>query len=558
VVTNEKFINSDVYNEGMAWFKNTLMGLALFFSINYGIHAQSVTGKLSEFQTGKPLSGITVKVKNNTHPVPDITTTDNQGNYTIDKLTDVKEEQNITPITFYGTNNTIYTTGINNTNATAELITLLGQKMPLEYNNGNITLPHLTSTMYGIHIKNDEIDYTRWFMNVNGHISPKTRETLITKKIHTEINNNKTSRLNKTLNDILVEYVEFSGTTNTGEEIETTKYENVGTITNNGTLNIGTKTAKTVVTLEGTAEGIHPDSTHTYVLKNAIANVKIAQRNYTTLQMLNIGTTPIKTGTTDNTGKFSIHVPKIYEENTYYAIEIDAPNHHKKMMEVPDITTKSTPTMFNHIYSGKQNETKTQQVLHNNIDETYFYGVVLGGDLTIKIRGPPLAKWDADTDGYSRLKTWIQPNHALTNKAIQYCISDWASEGDAGILFTQVNDSTQADVIMKFLNKNDPKLEYSPGQYGNGTYDVEVDYQTNTTKKARIFISEGIIESQFENVRKFTLKVEFRQGVMNLHDIGADGYRDKFYGTQPTINTTVTDFEIKNIHNPYKFIKRGF
>jgi hypothetical protein len=342
-----------------------------------------------------------------------------------------------------------------------------------------------------------------------------------------------------------------------------------GFTTNNTIIDIGTKEIQTKILLEGTAYGIHPDSTHTYTLQNATIKVKKTWGNNNgELELMIVDSVSIKTGTTDNEGKFSLRVPKIYEENMYYAVEVNAPNHHKKMLEAIEKNEiyHTDPLLFSHIYSGRQNEKKPQHLLHETIDDIYFYGVAIGGGPTQGGRGRPLAKWDTDIDGYARPRVWVQDNTPdLTfSEEMKTYITQWKDSIDAGVDPQLENDSAKAQVKIYFVDKDDPNIQLGNGQWASGIYGNYVDFNTNTLTGAVIYIWEGVAQVQPNNKirRKALLLEELTQGMLNLHDVGISPYREEyFYGNnkdpikapwQPTIT------EKRNIYYPIKQLPKGW
>lgn len=523
----------------------------LFLLFVCTLNAQTITGRFVEIgtNTGIP-KGETVLIY--TPKKVDTLKTLEDG-YINGKITDVQHVTQLTQLKIYPSAAKLFVDGL--TEPTEATITdILGRQTKFNYNKSGIDFTKFASGFYGLTLQGKNTFVQTGLILIDGRINVSTKRTI---KYAPQLVGSGT--LAKTSSVVVDSIVVLES-----EIVTRTKFP--GFTSNNNSGNIGTKEVGLKVTLSGIARGVHPDSTRAYILPNAMVNVwELLGNDDFVLDMMKRGKL-VATGMTDKNGLYSVKVPynynpnKFYTKTLYYAVEVVAAKHNKKRIVIAENhAIRSNPLAYNHIYEGKKSEYKEQEILSEVIDETYFYWVVLNGEGEGDglVRGPALAKWPVEADGYAHPKTWIQPNHVLTDMAKKFCIDDWDKEGDAGIKQSLVEDSSKADIIINFVNRKE--LEGANGQYW--TY---IDYSSNTITRTVIKIAEDSkndIGTIFEKLIEGLFKEEYRQGTLNLHDISHPDYNFQyFYANYKSINTTThpTKFDDDNVHKMYKFLSKGW
>ncbi len=269
------------------------------------ISGQNITGRVIEKETNNnPIPNARIEIYSNNIKTPDITTTNNNGEFNT-TLTDIQNETQTVKVGAYSAYNQLHLTDIINGNGKITIYNIIGQKIEEQKIKGNgiqeihIPLKNIASGIYLYAIEDEKgIHQPQKFINTEGYITPG--KTPINTYLTTP---NDIKRIKKIAGTWQIDSIKVSGA-----NIE-------DTITKNYPPQTGTNYNVGTIYTEGknTITGHLYDLDTKFTTKKGITGAKIYLKS-----------TPEKSALSDNNGNYTLKTANsgtdtlIIEDTTYY------------------------------------------------------------------------------------------------------------------------------------------------------------------------------------------------------------------------------------------------
>ncbi len=274
----------------------------------------------------------------------------------------------------------------------------------------------------------------------------------------------------------------------------------------------------------GKALGIHAGNPEYSIVPNAVVSFKDKDWNL------------VKADTADAQGNYSVYlVPGDYE------MCVSANDYHN----YPYFEEKNQYVKW-YYFDTKVNSNlnKNGVILNKDIDIEFFYQVLKKGYNEVNV---PLAKWETTP------KDWVQENTRKpeANPALNNTISTDFINFQSEIIPEIVNDSLQANVKHYFVPDGHPRIGHSSW----ASYEVYVDWSTNTITGARIWYYDGLSN---DDGSKGVYREEVSQSHMNLSDTFNPAYSAATLYHDSGIAKDFTQLDKDDIGTIYPLIPKGY